>query len=53
MEPANNGGTEAAAVFFEQVARHILAQHQSEIPDLRRGVVAILTCCSASQKVRI
>ena len=33
--------SQKAAVFFDQVARHILAQHQNEIPDLRRAVVLL------------
>ena len=35
----NSGLPKTAAVFFEQVARHILTQHQNEIPDLRGAVV--------------
>ncbi len=30
-----------AAIFFQQVARHILAQHKNEIPDLRRAIVLL------------
>jgi ATP-dependent helicase/nuclease subunit B len=42
MEPANNGGTQmASAVFFDSVARHIVAQHAHELPDLRRAVVLL------------
>jgi len=42
MEPADNGGAQAAsAVFFDRVAHHILAQHAHEIPDLRRAVVLL------------
>ncbi len=42
MEPVKNGGMQAAsAVFFDRVARHILAQHKNEIPDLRRAIVLL------------
>jgi len=42
MEPIKNGGTQtASAVFFDSVARHILAQHKNEIPDLRRAIVLL------------
>jgi ATP-dependent helicase/nuclease subunit B len=42
MEPANIGGAQtASAVFFNSVARYILAQHAHEIPDLRRAVVLL------------
>ena len=42
MESANNGGAQtASAVFLNSVARHILAQHAHEIPDLRRAVVLL------------
>ena len=37
----NSGLSKTAAVFFEHVARHILRQHQSDIPDLRRTVVVL------------
>ena len=35
----NSGLPKTAAVFFEQVARHILTQHHNEIPDLRGTIV--------------
>ncbi len=42
MEPIKDSGTQtASAVFFDSVARHILAQHKNEIPDLRRAVVLL------------
>ncbi len=42
MEPVNSGGTQTgAAVFFDCVARHILAQHKNEISDLRRAIVLL------------
>jgi ATP-dependent helicase/nuclease subunit B len=42
MEPANSSGARtASAVFFDSVARHILAQNAHEIPDLRRAVVLL------------
>ena len=42
MESINNGSTQkASAVFFESVARHIIAQLSHEIPDLRRAVVLL------------
>ncbi len=42
MEPAINGSTKmASAVFFDSVARHILAQHAHETPDLRRCIVLL------------
>ncbi len=42
MKPAINGGAQtASAVFFDSVARHILAQHAHEIPDLRRAIVLL------------
>ena len=37
----NSSLLHAAAVFFDPVARHILAQHQNEFPDLRRAVVLL------------
>jgi ATP-dependent helicase/nuclease subunit B len=42
MEPIRGGRTQTtAAVFFENVAHAILAQHQNEIPDLRRAIVLL------------
>jgi len=42
MEPIKDSGTQtASAVLFDSVARHILAQHKNEIPDLRRAVVLL------------
>lgn len=42
MKQNESGGTQtAAAVFFNQVARAILAQHAHELPDLRRAVVLL------------
>ena len=42
MQPANNHSIQkASAVFFDSVARQILAQHVHEIPDLRRAVVLL------------
>ena len=42
MEQVNNSGTQtASAVFFDNVARHILAQHKNKIPDLRRVIVLL------------
>jgi ATP-dependent helicase/nuclease subunit B len=42
MGSDNSSGTQtASAVFFDSVARHILAQHAHEIPDLRRAVVLL------------
>lgn len=42
MKYSDNGGTQtAAAVFFDQVASDILAQHAHELPDLRRVVVLL------------
>ena len=37
----DSGLHHAAAVFFDPVARHILAQHAQELPDLRRAVVLL------------
>ena len=37
----NSGQSNLAAIFFEAVARHILAQHAHEIPDLRRAIVLL------------
>ncbi len=37
----DSGQSNLAAIFFEAVARHILAQHAHEIPDLRRGIVLL------------
>ena len=37
----DSGLPSMAAVFFEHAARHILAQHKNEIPDLRRAVVLL------------
>jgi len=37
----DSGLPEGAAVFFDACARHILAQHTHEIPDLRRIVVLL------------
>ena len=37
----NSGLLHAAAVFFEPVARHILAQHPQQLPDLRHAVVLL------------
>ncbi len=39
--PPDSGQTQLAAIFFDAVARHILAQHSHEIPDLRRAVVLL------------
>ena len=44
----NSGLPKTAAVFFAQVARHILTQHQNEIPDLR-GLVVWLPNYHAAQ----
>ena len=42
MEPIKNSGTQrASAVFFDRVARYIVAQHSRDIPDLR-GVTLLL-----------
>ena len=42
MEPANNVHAQSAsAVFIDSVARHILAQHEHELPDLRRTIVLL------------
>ena len=41
MNSASQNTNSTAAVFFNSVARHILAQHQNEIPDLRRAVVLL------------
>jgi hypothetical protein len=42
MKQNPGGGTQtAAAVFFDQVASAILAQHAHELPDLRRVVVLL------------
>lgn len=42
MELVNNGSTQtASAVFFDSVARHILAQHMHKAPDLRRAIVLL------------
>ncbi len=42
MEPVNSSGMQTVpAVFFDSVARHILAQHAHEIPDLRRTLVLL------------
>ena len=41
MEPIKNSGTQQAAVFFHLVARHILAQHAGEMPDLRGATVLL------------
>ena len=42
MNPARNSSIRnPPAVFFDQIARYILAQHQHEIPDLRRAVVLL------------
>ena len=42
MGEINNDSTrKASAVFFDSVARHILAQHAHELPDLRRAVVLL------------
>ncbi len=42
MEPIKSSGTQTApAVFFDSVARHILAQHAHEIPDLRGATVLL------------
>ncbi|MDO8413413.1 MAG: PD-(D/E)XK nuclease family protein [Gallionellaceae bacterium] len=37
----NSGPADLAAIFFDTVAQHILAQHQNEIPDLRHAVVLL------------
>ncbi len=37
----NSGQSNLAAIFFEAVARHILAQHAHEVPDLRRAIVLL------------
>lgn len=37
----DSGLHHAAAVFFDPVAHHILAQHAQEIPDLRRAIVLL------------
>ena len=39
--PPDSGQPQLAAIFFDTVARHILAQHSNEIPDLRRAVVLL------------
>ena len=39
--PKNDSAQSPSAVFLDQVARHILAQHKNEIPDLRRAVVLL------------
>ncbi len=45
METNRNSGAQTEpAVFFDHVARHILAQHKNEIPDLRRAVVLLPNC---------
>lgn len=42
MKSIYNGNTQASAsVLFDRVARHILAQHVHEIPDLRRTIVLV------------
>ncbi|MCR4299968.1 MAG: PD-(D/E)XK nuclease family protein [Gallionella sp.] len=42
MESANNSSTQTpSTVFLDSVARHMLAQHAHEIPDLR-GVIVLL-----------
>lgn len=42
MNPARNKGAQSQfAGFFDEVVRHIFAQHQNEIPDLRRIVVVV------------
>src|SRR4030067_665472 len=42
MEPIKYSGTQtASAVFFSGVARHILAQHAHEIPDLRGATILL------------
>ncbi len=42
MEPIKNSGTQtASAVFFDSVARHILAQLAHEIPDLRGTAILL------------
>ncbi len=37
----NSGQANCAAIFFDAVAQHIVAQHQQEIPDLRRALVLL------------
>jgi len=37
----DSGQSNLAAIFFDSVARHILAQHAHEIPDLRRAIVLL------------
>ncbi|OGT05555.1 MAG: hypothetical protein A2143_02560, partial [Gallionellales bacterium RBG_16_57_15] len=41
MESANNSTQTPSTVFLDSVARHMLAQHAHEIPDLR-GVIVLL-----------
>ncbi len=41
MNPIPQSNTSTAAVFFDSVARVILAQHSHEIPDLRRARVLL------------
>lgn len=53
MKPDQNGGTQtASAVFFDHVARHMLAQHAHEIPDLRRAIVLLPNYHVAQQLVQ-
>lgn len=40
-EIRNSGQAHCAAIFFDAVAQHIVAQHPQEIPDLRRAVVLL------------
>ena len=39
--PPDSGQVQLAAIFFDAVAQHIVAQHKSEVPDLRRAVVLL------------
>ena len=37
----DSGQSDLAAIFFDAVSHHILAQHDNEAPDLRRAVVLL------------
>ncbi|MDD5181173.1 MAG: PD-(D/E)XK nuclease family protein [Gallionellaceae bacterium] len=41
MNSASQNTHSTTAVFFNSVARHILAQHKNEIPDLRHAIVLL------------
>ena len=41
MEPVNSSMQTVPAVFFDSVARYILAQHAHDLPDLRRTLVLL------------